>query len=116
MENSNDFEKNFFTYLQKQFSKNDLIRMSESFVPNNSSNRVNRFYSSNDSIWFSRLKVTDKKQIYYFGRMDNPTPKAIITYNTDYSKSGIRFTKTGEVYFRVKLDSEIFKKENNIFT
>lgn len=116
MENSNDFEKNFFTYLQKQFSKNDLIRMSESFVPNNSSNRVNRFYSSNDSIWFSRLKVTDKKQIYYFGRMDNPTPKAIITYNTDYSKSGIRFTKTGEVYFRVKLDSEIFKKVNNLFT
>ena len=50
MNNSKDFEKKFFTYLQKQFSKNDFIKINESFVPNRASNRINRFYS------FSKIK------------------------------------------------------------
>lgn len=116
MADLNDFEKKFFTYLQKQFSKNDFIKLNESYVPNRSSNRVNRFYSSDDSIWFARLSISDNKQLYYFGVMDDPTPKAIMTFNNDYSKSGIRFTKNEEVYFKVKLDSEIFKHVNNLFT
>lgn len=72
MQNDNEFEKRFFTYLQKQFSRNDLIKLNESYVPNRSSNRVNRFYSSNDSIWFSRLKINDNKKIYYLGKWMMP--------------------------------------------
>ena len=116
MDDLNDFEKSFFTYLQKKFSKNDFIKLNESYVPKSSSNRVNRFYSSDDSIWFARLSISDNKQLYYFGVMDDPTPKAIMTFNVDYSKSGIRFTKNQKVYVKVKLDSEIFHHVNKLFT
>ena len=116
MDNSNNLEQKFFTYLQKQFSKNDLIRLNESFVPNRSSNRINRFYSSNDSIWFSRLKVSDNKKIYYFGKMKDMVPKAIITFNEDYSKSGIRFSNEGDVYLRVHAEKDNFQHANDLFT
>lgn len=116
MENFKNLEKKFFTYLQKQFSKNDLIKLNESFVPSRSSNGVNRFYSSVDSIWFSRLNVSDNKKIYYFGIMDNPTPKAIITYNANSSESILRFTKSEEVYLLIKVGSDNFKQINGLFS
>lgn len=116
MDNYNELEQKFFTYLQKQFSKNDLIRLNESFVPNRSSNRINRFYSSNTSIWFSRLKVSENKKIYYFGIMDDTIPKAIIIFNEDYSKSGIRFSDNGDVYLRIYAESDNFKHVNDLFT
>ena len=102
MNNSKDFEKKFFTYLQKQFSKNDFIKINESFVPNRASNRINRFYSSENSIWFSRLKISDKEIIYYFGIMDSPSPKAWIKFNIESPKSAIKFTKNGVYFFIIK--------------
>ena len=116
MQNDNEFEKRFFTYLQKQFSRNDLIKLNESYVPNRLSNRVNRFYSSNDSIWFSRLKINDNKKIYYFGEMDDANPKATVTFSTDNKESRLRFTKKEHVYLRVYAKSEVFKKLNKFFT
>jgi Rad3-related DNA helicase len=60
--------------------------------------------------------VSDNKKIYYFGIMDSATPKAIITYNENYNKSGIRFSNDGNVYFRIYVESDNFQHLNDLFT
>lgn len=108
-------EKEFFSYLQKQFPKNNYIKLDSKFIPNKTSNNLNRFY---DSIWFSRLKLPDNNNIYYFGLIseDNDliSPKIILKFNKELSKSTIRFSKD-HVLLLIKLfkDSNYFNLLNN---
>ena len=116
MNNSNVKEKNFFTYLQKQFKNNDLVNLNQLYVPNGSSGRINRFYSKEDSLWFSRLKISDNEKLYYFGSYDNLTPKAIMKFSNTSKKSSIKFFNE-DVLILVKItDSKIFNEVKNLFS
>lgn len=101
MVNSLKNEQKFFLFLQKHYSKEDVIKLDYAFIPNGVPNKLNRFYSNNTSIWFSRLKVNDNKIIYYFGSMEDEKlgikskilPRLILYFNKEITESSIRFYK-----------------------
>lgn len=121
MGNSLKIEQDFFSFLQKKFSKEDIIKLEYAFIPNGISNKLNRFYSNNTSIWFSRLKVNDGRIMYYFGSMEDEKlgikskirPRLILYFDKENTKSSIRFykgdflvlietPKSGEAYAELK--------------
>ena len=89
-------EKELFLSLQNNYS-NDYIRINKSFVPKLHSNKLNRFYSEEDSFWFARLKIKDTKIIYYFGsNIEDVTsiePDLILKFDGESVLSPIKFFK-----------------------
>ena len=105
-------EKQFFSNLSGQFPKNDFIELDSLFIPKKASNKLNRFH--NDSIWFSRLKKSDKNSIYFFGlneeiSSNNLSPSLILRYDSTPNKSTIRFSKNNNVLLLIKVS------KNSIF-
>ena len=98
-------EKKFFSTLQNNNSINDYIRISHAHIPKPYSNKLNRFYSEDDSFWFARLKIKDTKTIYYFGLNRNDInliePDLILKFNAE-SLSPIRFIEN-KVFILAKL-------------
>lgn len=113
-----NLEKEFFTYLQRQFSKNDFVQLNQSFTPENCSNKLNRFYNDEYSIWFARLKKTDKEKYYYFGlkydesqKSKEISPRLILRFNDDSKFSCVRIIKNQyAVMIKVDNESEVFSK------
>lgn len=89
-------EKKLFSSL-KNGLLNDYIKIDKSFIPKPNGNKLNRFYSEDNSFWFARLKIKDKKTIYYFGFDDggneNVKPDLILKFNAESSLSPIKFVK-----------------------
>lgn len=112
-------EKDFFSYLQNQSIKNDFILLNSQYIPNKLSNKLNRFYD--DSIWYSRLKISDKKSIYYFGLNDDITqeivsPNLILKFDSSINKSTIRFSKDDVLLLiKIQRNSECFNILNKSF-
>ena len=112
-------EKDFFSFLKSQFSKNDYIKIDKSLVPKNLSNSVNRFYNENLTC-FSRIKVSGTKSIYYFGLKDQNkfNIKFLLKFNSNsISSTIIRFHKNN-VYISVKVlkDSKEYNKIKKFFS
>lgn len=87
-------EKEFFSSLKKGL-ENDFISIDNNYIPKPYSNKLNRFYSKDDALWFARLKIKDSKTIYYFGLKNNDVdvikPDLILKFNAKSSLSPIKF-------------------------
>ena len=115
MDNENKSENKFFTYLQKQFSINDLVNLDERYVPKGKSTKINRFYSRDNPIWFSRQKINEGEKIYYFGLNKDLSPKLIFKFNNELNKSSIKFIKDNVLLLVKITDSKVFNEIFNHF-
>ncbi len=108
-------EKKLFSTLQYNLL-NDFIRIDKSFIPNLVSNKLNRFYSEENSFWFARLKIKDTKTIYYFGSDDDNEnlikPDLILNFNAESKFSPIKFFKdTVAIRAKLKNNNETYAKQ-----
>lgn len=108
-------EKKLFSTLQYNHL-NDFIRIDKSYIPNLYSNKLNRFYSEENSFWFARLKIKDTKTIYYFGLNDDTNnlikPDLILTFNAESSLSPIKFVKDKvTILAKLKNNNENYVKQ-----
>ena len=108
-------EKKLFSTLQYNLL-NDFIRIDKSHIPNLSSNKLNRFYSEENSFWFARLKIKDTKTIYYFGSNDDNDnlikPDLILKFNAESKLSPIKFFKdTVAIMAKLKNNNETYAKQ-----
>lgn len=115
MQNLIKKEKKLFSTLQYNHL-NDFIRIDKSFIPNLVSNKLNRFYSEENSFWFARLKIKDTKTIYYFGSDgDNENlikPDLILNFNAESKLSPIKFFKdTVAIRAKLKNNNETYAKQ-----
>lgn len=116
-----NMEEEFFLYFKKQLFNEDIIKIPESFVLNKLNNKLKIFYNVN-SIWFSRLKVSDEETYYYFGLYDENCineniiqPKILLKSNPK-KVSSLRFLKN-DCYILIRLsdNSEELKKLKKSF-
>lgn len=108
-------EKKLFSTLQYNLL-NDFIRIDKSHIPNLFSNKLNRFYSEQNSFWFARLKIKDTKTIYYFGSNDGEDnlikPDLILKFNAESKLSPIKFFKdTVAIMAKLKNNNENYVKQ-----
>lgn len=121
MPNLVETEKEFFSSLKNEFTKNDYVKLDYLFIPIGFPHKLNRFYSNNESLWFSRLKINENQKIYYFGLKSDERlgqhneiqPRVILKFETNINKSSFRFikdnvliliktSKNSDVYFKLK--------------
>ena len=104
MSNNIKQEKDFFLKIQRGLS-NDFVRIDKSFVPELTSNNLNRFYDDDTLCWFARLKINNHNTVYYFGDniedKENIIPKLILKYNSDPNKSTLKLNKN-KLFIKIK--------------
>lgn len=113
----------------EELSKTDTIKLDYSLIPNEiNSNKIQRYYKNIDSLWFSRVTVSDDEVYYYFGLKKDENfggnnkiyPRLIVKLNNNESKSDFKFLKGGTVAILVKINTgyhkEINKTLNRNFT
>lgn len=123
MHNSIKTENELYSFLKKQFSLSDTIRLYYSFIPNGLSNKLERFYSSNTSLWFSRLEVNNDEILYYFGLMEEEKlghknkifPKIILKFNTNINKSTFHLINEDIAILIIKPPKNVYHELNDMF-
>lgn len=88
-----NFYLGFFDLLKREFKNKRQIALMSSFVPQSYPKRLDRYSNDDSKLWFSRLELRDKNELYYFGFKGESVPKLILTFSKNPDESNFHLIK-----------------------